>query len=425
MIKSIVNTVGTKFFSAVFNFLILLVTSNFLGTEGRGQISLMISTITLILLLAGFVGGNALIYLCPRKPLPALLFVSYLWSLVLAIPTYFILSATQLFSREISIHITLLYLLYSFTSIHISLLFGKEKIEQANRTSLIQVISHFFLMSACFVFWGANTIQVFIYSLYITYGFAFLLSGYYLKDFLKVSFRLELSSTLKLAFAIGFLSQLANIFQFLNYRLDVYLLEKFDSLSNLGLYSTSVSIAEAALLFGSSFALVQFSKISNTEDEVASRTLTVKLTRFSILLSLFAYLPLFVFPDDFYNFLLGKDFHEVKSILIALAPGILFLGSSVTLSHYFAGTGNYKINVMASFLGLCLTLGLGVAFIPKYGFIAAAWVSSISYFCSTLVLLISFLRNSKFKLADLLPGKEELLFLKKSIIHVRNKRDSQ
>jgi O-antigen/teichoic acid export membrane protein len=137
-----------------------------------------------------------------------------------------------------------------------------------------------------------------------------------------------------------------------------------------------------------------------------------------------AYLPLFVFPDEFYSFLLGKDFHQVRSILFALAPGIIFLGSSVTLSHHFAGTGNYKINAMASLCGLAITFTVGLVVIPTYGFIAAAWVSSFSYFVSTLILVIVFLRQTKTKFSALLPNIADLKFLQKSILNVRDKRNS-
>ncbi len=424
MIKSIVNTVSTKFFSAIFSFLILLITSNYLGTSGRGEISLLLASITIILLFANFAGGNSLVYLTPRKPMGELLLVAYGWTLLSAAVSFLVLYFTHTFSLPTSLHITFLSILFSFTSVHISLLFGKEKIELANKITLAQLISHFFILSILFIFFDAKTISTFVYSLYATYGIAFFVSRFYLKKYLKNTFTFKLKGTLKLAFSVGAIAQLANIFQFLNYRLDLYLLNKFDTISNLGIYSTSVSIAEAVLLFGGSFALVQFSKISNTENEQEARLLTIKLTRFSCLITFFAYIPLFIFPDEFYTFLLGKDFIHVRSILFALSPGIILLGSSVTLSHYFAGIGNYKINALASLSGLAITLLLGILFIPRYGYMAAAWVSSFSYAMSTLILFIAFTRKNKTHYSELIPKKDDFKFLQKSILNVRDNRNS-
>lgn len=424
MIKSIVNTISTRFFTAVFNFLILLLTANYLGAEGRGQISLLLSTLTIVLLFSSFVGGNSLIYLTPRKPTTELLIISYLWAVIISLVCFFTLHLTHSFSKLLCIHISVLAFMLSVNTIHTSLLIGKEKIKGANFINLFQVIGHFFLLAFCFLFLKSIHFSTFIYSLYLTYGISNLLGIYFLFPLLTKNFSFGFRGTLKMALTIGTIAQLANIFQFLNYRLDVYLLDRFDSISNLGIYSTSASIAEAALLFGSSFALVQFSKIANSTNTDQSRKLTIKLTRYSAMLTLIAYIPLFVFPDEFYTFLLGKDFLHVKQVLFALFPGIFLLGSSVTISHFFAGTGNYKINAFASFVGLMLTFCLGIIFIPEYGFIAAAWISSISYTASTGVLLGGFIKNSNTKIKDLFPTLEDLSFLQKSILNVRHKRNS-
>ena len=232
MVKSIVNTVGTKFLSAAFNFFIILITANYLGTEGRGQISLLIASITIVLLFANFVGGNTLIFLTPRKPISELLFVSYLWTLLTVILAFLSMYFFHVFDFNYCLHISLLSLLFSFTAIHISILLGKENIETANKITLFQVIAHFFLLGICFIFFEMNTDSVFIFSLYVTYGIAFLLSAFYLKNFIDKSVTFKLSDTLRMAFTIGALAQTANIFQFLNYRLDIYLLHNYDSLSN-------------------------------------------------------------------------------------------------------------------------------------------------------------------------------------------------
>jgi O-antigen/teichoic acid export membrane protein len=278
MVKSIVNTLSTKFLSAVFSFLILLITSNYLGSEGRGQISLLIASITIVLLIANFVGGNTLIYLTPRKPIGELLLVSYLWSLLTILATFITLNALHAFEFQTCLHISVLSLLFSLSSVHVSILYGKENIETANKINLFQVVAHFFILSACFLVFDFKNIDTFIYSLYFTYLMAFILSAYSIKKYIHSPFSFKLKGTMRMAFSLGAIAQLANIFQFLNYRLDVYLLNKYDSIANLGIYSTTVAIAESVLLLGGSFALVQFSKISNTEDAGQSIAITTKLT---------------------------------------------------------------------------------------------------------------------------------------------------
>ena len=55
---------------------------------------------------------------------------------------------------------------------------------------------------------------------------------------------------------------------------------------------------------------------------------------------------------------------------------------------------------------------------------AAAWVSSVSYTISTLVLIFAFLRKSDTQFKELLPGSTDLQALQKSIKDVRNKRNN-
>jgi O-antigen/teichoic acid export membrane protein len=248
-------------------------------------------------------------------------------------------------------------------SINNSILQGKEKIIFSNTAGLLQIIAHFFILSFAFLILKLNHIEFFIYALYLSYFLAWLFTCYHLKNELKGPTKLQMSSTLKLAFSLGFIAHMANIFQFLNYRFDVYLIAKYNKIAELGIYSTAVTIAESVLILGGSFALVQYAKISNMHNQKESALLTVKLTRYTSLLTLLAYIPLFIFPDEFYHFLLGKDFNGVRILLLAICPGIIFLGSSVTISHYFAGNGDYKINAMASLIGLFITLILGYIFI--------------------------------------------------------------
>lgn len=67
MIKSIFSTFTTRVFSLIISFATLILTTNYLGAEGRGYISLLTASAGLINLFSGFIGGAALVYLIPRN----------------------------------------------------------------------------------------------------------------------------------------------------------------------------------------------------------------------------------------------------------------------------------------------------------------------------------------------------------------------
>ena len=57
-------------------------------------------------------------------------------------------------------------------------------------------------------------------------------------------------------------------------------------------------------------------------------------------------------PKDFYTFIFGKEFGEIRLVMFALAPGIKAVAMSMILSSFFSGNGNPKVNMIASAAGL-------------------------------------------------------------------------
>src|SRR5688572_27148351 len=82
MFKNIFQTVVTKFLAAIFGFLVVVITSKFLGAEGKGLTSLIITTVAIIMLFNDIIGGTVLVYLVPRTDLLKLLVPAYGWGLL-------------------------------------------------------------------------------------------------------------------------------------------------------------------------------------------------------------------------------------------------------------------------------------------------------------------------------------------------------
>ena len=91
MINKIFSTFSIKLVSAIFNLLIAVVVSRYLGTSGKGEQSLVLTTISFILIFENIAGGAVLVYLASRFKIRILISLSYLWSFVVGIVFYFIL----------------------------------------------------------------------------------------------------------------------------------------------------------------------------------------------------------------------------------------------------------------------------------------------------------------------------------------------
>ena len=66
MLNKIIQTIFSKGIISIINFLIVILTAKFTGSEGRGQMSLMYLNVTLILMINDLIGGSALVYLIPK-----------------------------------------------------------------------------------------------------------------------------------------------------------------------------------------------------------------------------------------------------------------------------------------------------------------------------------------------------------------------
>lgn len=191
-------------------------------------------------------------------------------------------------------------------------------------------------------------------------------------------------------------------------RLSYYLLEKYQNTETLGIYSNGVSLTEAIWMVSGSMAMVQYSKIANSDNKQYSQQLTVNMTKISLLVTVVILIPMLLLPSAFYSFIFGKDFTNINHIMICLAPGVVFYNFALLIGHYFSGTGRYYINTTASAAGLLITLILSFVAIPMWGFYGAALVSSLSYIVVSATVIVFFYKESKIGFSQMIPDKNDL-----------------
>jgi O-antigen/teichoic acid export membrane protein len=403
LISRILNTFGTRSLSAVINFLIAIVVSQYLGPEGKGEQGIIITTIAFILVFSNLVGGATLVYLIPRYSFSLLLFPSYLWSVIISV---------------ISFGICILSIINSFTNIHSTLLIGREKIKASNLISLVQPL--IVILTLLFYFWVLDEISIttYIHALYYAFGGSFVISVIYTaKTFGRLQFHslAEYMKVIRELFRLGFMNQMAHITQMMSFRLSYYFLELYHGEASVGIYSNGIQIMESIWLISKSISLVQYARIANTEDKKYSQELSLKLLKAGFFFSLICIIPLLLLPESFYLFIFGQGFTGVKEVIWILAPGVLVYNFSIILGHYFSGTGKYHINTIASGTGLVVALILFFILIPRYITLGAGIATSISYAVTSLVVVLFFIRESKAGFRDFLPTRGDLLALRKML----------
>src|SRR2546423_1163047 len=132
MFKKTANTFFVKVAVAVINLCIVIMLSQWIGARGKGEASLILTSIAMLMLFCNMVGGATLVYLVPRYNNFLLALVSNLWSILVCGASFFILVQSSILPQEFVFHICALTLINSFLSTNLSILQGKERIGRFN-----------------------------------------------------------------------------------------------------------------------------------------------------------------------------------------------------------------------------------------------------------------------------------------------------
>jgi O-antigen/teichoic acid export membrane protein len=429
--NNILRTAGTRILNALFNLAILLLITNFIGSKGFGVISLIVLDVTVIQLFMGLLAGGSLIYFASRSKTVQLLLSSYLWIIFIALvfsavgwmlfnvsPSYVDIAIPKGFGKDI----LLLGLLNGFMQIHYNLLIGQKRIPAYNLIFTVQIT--LFLLLFLFEVWVSKQTgpEAYIIAMYVSWSAGSLL-GFYaivkeIKDFSFKGWRTASGKILR----YGLPTQSAVMLHIGNKRMSFYFIRIFAGLSPLGIYSAGVQLTEGLRLIGQSISLVQYSVISNSNDKDYARTLSIRLMKFTLLLTLFALLVLLAIPQHIYQLVFSQAFGVIKTIVLILSPGVLALAANTIFSHYFSGVGKPAVNLHANIIGFVFALLFAFLLIPPFGYIGAAATASLNYLASVIYQYIVFKKQTQTRFSEWIPRKVDLKLFIATIKQHANKQ---
>jgi O-antigen/teichoic acid export membrane protein len=376
MLNKIIQTIFSKGIISIINFLIVILTAKFTGSEGRGQMSLMYLNVTLILMINDLIGGSALVYLIPKLKARRLVLPSYSIAIISGFLLPFIFNLYLGYDFKDYLWFTFLSLTLNLSSVSNMFLNGLEKIKHNNIANIIQTLTLFF-----------NFIYSFIQLR---------------KDIFPIE-KANFFSICKEILSYGFIVQAGNAIQLLNYRLSYYLLDHFFPVQGkqyVGVFSTGSSVAEAVWVIMNGISMVQYATLANNDNKQFAISYSIKLSKICFILTTFAVLVLLLMPNTVFIYLFGQDFSEMRNVIMLISPGIVLMGFTGIYSHYFAGIGMMKVSTQASLLAFAVTAICGIIFIPKFGIEGAAYTSCLSYIISSLYLIVSFKIKTKASITE-------------------------
>lgn len=200
------------------------------------------------------------------------------------------------------------------------------------------------------------------------------------------------------AISNGVRSWVNDLFQIVNLRPDLFILNAYSTTAATGIYSVSVSITSAGFILSQSLATVVLPRsaalrgLDTAESPVISERAAAAAVRHAVLVSLAAVAALAVILL-FVPLVWGGDFRKAIHYGLILLPGVTMLGVGRVMVASFTGRGHPHYALAVGLLSFPATLVAYLLVIPDYGTTGAAVVTSLSYAAAALLAAVLFFRT--------------------------------
>ena len=424
MFKKILGTGAARAVNVLTQLATLIMGTKFLGAAEWGKAFIAQTDITFLLIGIELIAGSGLVYFTPRKKLGTLMKISYGWIAIVTIFYALLFSVLHLFPNFYHTIVPegygwlvlLMTFVYSFHEFNLNHYLGKEKVATYNWLFLIQILTQVTTMAVLIFALNIRTAKALLYSQLCGYSLATLVGWILLFPTLRREGHEPIKSCFKELFHYGAFMQLSTLVSTLNKRLSLYLLKTHCDEKSLGVYASGTQVTEGVNIVSQSIGLVEFSALSNTENKQRAAQLTLRFMKLSVLLTFTALLVICLLPTSFFEWLFSNDFSDIHTVILLIAPGIVFFSAHTVLANYFSGTGKPKYNLYASLIGLSVTLVSAFSLIPRLGIRGAAITTTLTYTALFIYQWIIFHQHTGCRIMQLIPNRQDWEWVKDEIL---------
>lgn len=189
------------------------------------------------------------------------------------------------------------------------------------------------------------------------------------------------------------LVHLAVFVNFLNYRLDVWIVGRYSGTEELGFYVLAVNAAQLLWLVSNPLCAVLLPYLaSGSMDQRLRRLRSYARLNTSLLVLLGT--ALYAGADPLIQMLYGHRFADSVEPLRILLPGVFLLGLTKVYGTFFAATDRFRLNMWSNVIGLISTVVLCLMLIPRFGIIGACVATNASYASMFVFTFLAFSRTT-------------------------------
>jgi O-antigen/teichoic acid export membrane protein len=202
--------------------------------------------------------------------------------------------------------------------------------------------------------------------------------------------------------------QVGVIFQMVNYRLDVIIMQFFRPLYQVGYYVAAQTVAEFVITLATAFQSSLLPLISHYEGDERQTAVTVSSLHHHSILAAVAAIANSAFGSAVIFFAYGRAFHPAVIPMLVLLPGVWWLGMGLVIQSDLGGRGQPGLSSKLAGLAAGVTVILDFALIPPLGVMGGALASVVAYSTFGIASLVALHRVSGLSIHELLvPTRED------------------
>lgn len=190
---------------------------------------------------------------------------------------------------------------------------------------------------------------------------------------------------LRRAIGFGLQTHVSNVLSFVNYRLDLFVLNAVASAATVGQYSIAVSVMSAVWLLPRALSTVVIPRVARlrgtrADDDAAYQDMVeTKSIRHTTLLVVVSSLALAVLLVALVLLFYGPEFRPSIELGLILLPGTALLGIAGTVAAIIVARGRPDYTLWGALIATPPTILLYLVVVPAFDAVGAAIASTTSY----------------------------------------------
>ncbi|MFI5203269.1 MAG: lipopolysaccharide biosynthesis protein [Flavobacteriales bacterium] len=415
MIRNILSTAGSRLITGFILLGVLFLHTNYLGTSILGDITLFKIALTINNLIAAICCGPAIVYVCNRYKPSEVFIPAFVWITITSIGISLTQALLGLFPTEYTGWMITCSFMFALQVFYENILLSRERILIYNTSALLH---HTLLIAVTFYlidFSPVLSAYNYIYALAIALAVNLTFLVFTTWKAMNYSMLRVKAEVFNLLFVSGFMAQLTNFIQTLNYRVSVYFLFRYWGKNAVGYFGACLQLAEAIWIIGKSLALIQYARLVSSKDKQYQVRFTLLFSKVCLLFTLLASGCILVLPEHFMVYVLGPEFAGVKYYLLLLIPGILCFSLVLVLAGFYSAQGRFYVNTIGSALSLMIIAISGYMVIPENGITGASIVYSTGLAALMVFYLFIFTIYNRVSLLQFFPNRADFKQVKSII----------